>query len=330
MMVSIRNSLSELEKCHQDRILTLDSYVAAIKNVSQYTIEVDPQLAAKQKGYLDELSCVVAGGSSDALLESQSTLRGLLRDYRDKVSAFLSNLREELAGTTRALEEILDSLSQTDGEHEVRLRAALKSIRQFAAAADATAGRDILVSAAGAIEDSLEQMRKQHQLAVAQFQVEIRMLHKRIDALEAASSIDQLTRLFNRAEIEQRIRAATEPYCLLAVRVNGFRLAEVRFNVDAAAELAAAFAKRFRNSLPPTAAIGRWANEEFVALLPMNKSDAIALAKWVSEHLSGAYSCIQSGKSVRPTLQLTTAVVDSSDSAPDHVLERVSAFLPGQ
>ncbi len=329
-MISIRNSLSELEKCHQERLQAVDTYVAAIKNVAQYTIEVDKPLADHQKSYLEALASTVATGDAGVLFESQSTLRGLLRDYRDRVSAFLSSLREELAGTTRALEEILDSMSQADGDHDVRLREALKSIRQAAGSPDIAGCRDILHAAAGTIEDSVEQIRKQHQLAVSQFQVEIRMLHKRIDALEAASSIDQLTKLYNRGEMEQRIHATPAGYSLLLVRATGFRLAEVHFNEDVATQLTGAFAKRFRNCLPPTAAIARWGSEEFVALLPIKKSEAMALAKWVSEQLSGPYSCLQGGKTVRPALQLTVAVVDSSESTPDRVLERVSAFLPGQ
>ncbi len=328
-MVSIRNSLSDLEKCHQERALALDAYVAAIQNTAQYSIEVDKHLLERQRAYLTALADLVAGGDSNALFESQSTLRGLLRDYRDKSSAFLGNLREELAGTTRALEEILDSLAQSDGNHEVRLRAALKSLRDLAAAPEGFAMRDRLHAAAGDIDESIDEFRKQHQLAVAQFQVEIRMLHKRIDALEAASSVDQLTRLFNRGEMEHRIRAASPGYCLLLVRVAGFRKAEVQFSDDVAAELAGAFAKRLRNSLPPTATLGRWAKEEFIALIPTVKSEAIASAKWISEHLSGAYSCLQGGKPARPNLQLTVAVVDSADSAPDRILERMSAFLSG-
>ncbi len=330
-MISIRNSLSELEKCHKDRLLVLDSYVAAIQNVAHYTIEVDRQCANKHKSYLEALAGSVATGENEALHASQATLRGLLRDYRDKTSAFLGNLREELAGTTRALEEILDSLSQTDGDQEVRLRNAVKAVRQIAGSPGGAAIRDALQEAAQTIEESVEQIRKQHQLALAQFQGEIRMLHKRIDALEAAASVDQLTKLYNRGEMEQRIRATPVGYCLLLVRVNGFRLAEVHFSQDVAAELAGAFAKRFRNCLPTTAVVGRWAREEFIALIPIHKSEAIALAKWMSEQLAGPYSCLHGGKTVRPTLQLTVAVVDSTESnTPERVLERVSAFLPGE
>lgn len=320
--------MSELEKCHQERDLAVDCYSGAIRNLAHYTIELDSQITGPQRKYLNGLADEVAAGGLRTLIDSQATLRALLRDFRDKASEFLSGMREELSGTARALEEILDSLAQTDGDHETRLRGALGRLREVAASPEGAAVRALIVSAAGNIEQSLEDIRKQHQFAIAQFQVEIRMLHKRIDALEVASSIDQLTRLFNRREMEARIRSATAEYCLLLARVSGFRLAEVHFSQEVAAELAGAFAKRLRNSLPPTATIGRWSREEFIAVAAMPKSEAMTLAKWMSEHLSGPYACLQDGKGVRPAIQLTVAVVDSTGSTPARMLERVLEFFP--
>ena len=37
----------------------------------------------------------------------------------------------------------------------------------------------------------------------------------------------------------------------------------------------------------------------------------MASGKWITEHLSGAYACMKSGKTVRPTLQLTVGIVDT-------------------
>ena len=80
--------------------------------------------------------------------------------------------------------------------------------------------------------------------------------------------------------------------CLLLVRASGFRQAERQFNREVAAELAAAFSKRLRNSLPPSATIGRWSEEGFIAMLSVEKAEAMASAKWVADHLAGAYACL--------------------------------------
>src|SRR5260370_13300796 len=129
-MISIRNSVAELERCHQERDVAVDCYLNAIRNIGHYTIDLDPEISGPQKTHLNSLADEVAPGTSEVLQESRATLRSLLRDYRDKAAQYLNTLREELVGTARALEEILDSFSQSDGDHEARIRTALRAFRE--------------------------------------------------------------------------------------------------------------------------------------------------------------------------------------------------------
>jgi GGDEF domain-containing protein len=190
---------------------------------------------------------------------------------------------------------------------------------------------NLLRCAATNIEQSVEQLRKQHQVTVSQFQIEIRMLHKRIDTLELAAAVDDLTRLLNRAEMEKRILAATPgQFCLLLVTARGLRRAELQFGLPAAEELAGAFAKRLRSSLPPHAVIARWGAEEIVAMVRVSRAEALASGKWMTEHLSGPYACLNGGKTVRPALQLNVGVVDTvADDSVTDVLNKVGVFLTG-
>jgi GGDEF domain-containing protein len=328
-MISIQNSLNDLERSNEARDMLLDCYVLAIKNVAHYAIELDDEITAPHRKYLTALAGEVASAQPEALEESRATLRGLLRDYRDKAAQYLGALRDELTGTARALQEILNSLAQTDSDHEVRLRTTLGRLREISNSPDGSAVRAAILAAADSIEKSLEQIRQQHQFTVSQFLVEIRMLHKRIDLLETAASLDDLTKLFKRDEIERQIYSASgDKLSLLLVRVSGFRQAERQFNREVAAELAAAFGKRLRNSLPPSAAIGRWNEEGFVAMLSVEKPEAMASAKWVAEHLSGAYACLQKGKTVHPAIHVTVAVVDNQPGdPPERTLKRIRDFM---
>ncbi|HLK63842.1 MAG TPA: GGDEF domain-containing protein [Bryobacteraceae bacterium] len=328
-MVSIRDSMTVLEQCHRERDVAMDCYVGAIRGMAHYTIELEPGNTEAQRKYLNALADEASAGRVDVLDESRATLRSLLRDYRDKAAQYVNGLRQELEGLSHALEQILSSLSQTDGEHEARVHAALGRIRAIATSPQGAALSAVLVPAVNDVASSLEEIRKQHQLTVSQLQVEMGVLHKRIDALEAAASMDQLTELYNRREMEERIRLASGAYCLLLARVNGFRLAEVHFRPEVAAELTAAFTKRLRNILPPSAVIARWGNEEFIAMLTIPSSEVKTIAKTIAEQLSGAYACLLAGKTVRPNLQLNVAVVDSEGATSDRILRRVKAFLSG-
>jgi GGDEF domain-containing protein len=329
-MISIRNSVTELENCHQEREVALECYLTAIRNVAAYAIELDEQTSATHRQYLSSLADDVGSGTQAVLVDSRATFRGLLREYRDKAAEYVNGLREELSGTARALEEILDSLSQSDGDYETKVRSAISRLREVANSPEGKAVRALVESAAGAIEQSVDQIRKQHQLTVSQMQVEIRMLHKRIDVMEKAASLDLLTQLYNRQEIEGRIRGASPGTCLLLTKATGIRAAEAHYLEGVASELTAAFTKRLRNCLPPTTVIGRWSREEFVAVLNMSKREATSTARWITEHLTGPYACLLNGKTVRPSLQVNVAVVENEGNTPDRLMERVKAFLTGE
>jgi len=188
--------------------------------------------------------------------------------------------------------------------------------------------RETVLAAATTIESSLEQLRKQHKLAVSQFLIEIRMLHTRIDLLESAASIDKLTQLFTRQEIEERIKSApgSKP-SLLLLKAGGLRTAEAQFGRPVAEELAGAFSRRLRNSLPPSSVLGRWSEEEFLAMLDVDQPEATALAKRISETLAGTYTCLKSGKTVRPLIHLRVGVIDPGADDAERVLQRIDEFL---
>jgi GGDEF domain-containing protein len=329
--MTLSTNLNPIEQANQLRDDLMDCYLNAIKNCANYALDLEDELTGNHRRYLRTLADEVAAGGSATVLETRASLRNLLRDYRDKGAKYLSNLRDELSGTARALEEILESLGQSGGEHEARLRGTVKGLRDLAIAPDSGAMGQAVRHAAASIEDSVDQMRKQHQVTVSQFQIEIRMLHQRIDALESAASIDELTRFYNREETVERIKSASPgEYCLLLVSARGLRRAEVQYGPPIAEELTGAFAKRLRNCLPAHAVLGRWGTEELVAMVQMKKSEAMTSGKWITEHLSGTYACLQSGKTVRPALHLNVGVVETiAGEAPEKVLDRIAMFLTG-
>jgi GGDEF domain-containing protein len=327
-MISILNSVTELDRAHELRTVLLDSYLQAIKAAAHYSIELDDEITKPHRRYLEDLADGVAAGQTEVLIESRATFRALLRDYRDKAAQYVQQLRDELAGMSCALQETLESLAQSDGNHETRLRKTVRGLRENPESVDVSALRSKMREAADSIETSMEQIRKEHQLTVSQFLVEIRMLHTRIDALEAAAAVDVMTGVFNRAEMEESIRSATAGgYHLLLFQVRGLRHASVRFGVHAGEELAGAFAKRLKNSLPQNARLGRWSTEEFIALVPVPRDRATA---WVTDHLSGTYTCLQGGKTVRPALQVKVGIAESVALEPaERTFERVRQFLTG-
>ena len=328
-MISLLKPMNDLDRCQRAHDLALDCYLAAIRNIAHYAVELEPEITTLHRKYLDDLAAQVSTGTSDALNESRATVRGLLREYRDQTSRYLNGLRQELSDSVTALERTLEALAQCDGDHGVQLRNAVARLRAIPVAAG-SAAREAVFAAAATIENSLEDVKKQHQLTVAQFVIEIGILHKRIDALESAASTDRLTQLFNREEMETRISAAwPAKISVLLLKTGGLRAAETRFGRDVAEELAGAFAKRLHNSLPSTAVIGRWGEEAFLTILQADQRETAALARRISESLAGAYACLKAGKTVHPVIHLLVGVVDPGSDGAEKVLQRVAEFLNG-
>jgi hypothetical protein len=83
----------------------------------------------------------------------------LLRDYHDRAAQSLNGLRNELSSTAQALREMVEGLSQCDGEHHDKLRSALARLRDVAGSPEGRLVRTGVRAVADNIEQSLEQMR---------------------------------------------------------------------------------------------------------------------------------------------------------------------------
>jgi len=55
-MISIRNSVAELERCYKERDVAVDCYLTAIRNVAHYTIELTPEISEPQRIHLGALA----------------------------------------------------------------------------------------------------------------------------------------------------------------------------------------------------------------------------------------------------------------------------------
>ncbi len=60
-------------------------------------------------------------------------------------------------------------------------------------------------------------------------------------------------------------------------------------------------------------------------MLTAQKAEALASGKWITENLSGPYSCLKDGKAIRPTLQLTVGVVDTAARETPNASSNASA-----
>jgi len=328
-MISNQSSLAEVDSCHRLREAVLDCYVTAIRNIAHYAVELDAATTAPHRRYLSALAVEVADGRPDALAESRATLRGLLREYRDRASEYLNGLRSQLSATAQALQDTVEALSQSDGDHTAAVRTALGRLREAAKSPEGSAVGAVVSAAADSIEQSLEHIRKQHQFTISQFQTEIRLLHSRIESLETAAALDQATRLANRSSISEYIRSLQpRGVSILLLKASGLLQAKAKFGLAVADDLAATLARRLRNSLPKEAVLGRWHENAFLAILAAGKPEGAAQPKQIADHLSTPYACMRDGKVLRIPMTVTAELLPVAAEDPaDRILDRIDETL---
>jgi len=269
-VVSIHKHITELEVAHRLGKLSREGYIAAIRSAAQYAVELDSGITQPFRGRLQNLAAGVEASDS-ALAESGPRFRAELRDYRDRAKSYIDRLREDLALQAASLQKVYESMASGDGDHERRLGHTLKLLRELAAAREAEKVRAQITKAADSLEESLQELKRQQQVTIAQFLVEIQMLHQRIEKLEFSATNDRVTRLLNREEFEARVAsavAARSEFFLLLLRIRSLPQIKRQLGGAITDELLAAFAKRLRSCIKPDDPAGRWGENEFAILLP--------------------------------------------------------------
>jgi len=290
----------------------IDYYRAALGDLSHYAIELEEEVTADYRRALARLAAQAETVTPEAAPD-------VLRDYRGKAAAYVNRLGEELTIATRRLQQILDSLADADGDYEGRVRNALARLREAAQSPAAGEIGGPLLETSAVIQEGLDAIRERHEAAVLQLMTEIQTLHQRIDQLESQSSFDLLTALLTRAEMQRRIgELPPEAPRLALLSLTGLQLAEARFGSQVRAQMTAAFLKRLGRFLPAGTVVGRWAEEEFMAILAASQEAAGRVQYALNEQLSGAYACLLDGKPVRPALQVRATVL-RANQVPENV-----------
>ncbi len=329
-MIWIRESSTPPSRPTEEPGVALECYLAAIQNIAHYAVELDAEITGPYVKYLAGLAAEVQAAPSQALPESRSTLRGLLRDYRDKAAQFLGRLRQQLESTAKALQETVEALAQSDGDHSTRLRDTLKEVRAAAATPEGAPLRTILTAAVDSIEGDLAQMRREQQFTMAQLQTEVRILHRRVESLQNAAAMDQASKFSSRRSIEEYIESLPPAgFMVLILKSHGLAQARAKYGASIADELVATFARRMRNCVPRDAVVGRWNEQDFLAVLPVFQGKGRADLQAVSDHLSMPYACMMAGKVVRISLEVSVEVLPAAEGPPETMLRCVEKAFGG-
>jgi GGDEF domain-containing protein len=86
---------------------------------------------------------------------------------------------------------------------------------------------------------------------------------------------------------------------------------------------------RFAALTGDDAVIGRWSQDQFVAVLDTPAGRAIAMSAEASTKLSGSYAVQENGQSQKVSVQVTAGVIDRAAGAPPETFQQKLEQLAG-
>ncbi len=316
-MISILKTGSEMERLEKFKNVALECYGLAIASTEQNVIEVDQEQASLFRAELQALANKLGEATTpEQVRKIQDLFREDLREYRDGTHEQIRQLRKEMDAALSALEEFAGDTAARGDDHEKELKQALKSLEAAAFSSRFEEIRAAIRAASADILSSFEQMRAQNQFAVAQLKDEIRLLHQRIQAGRRSAAPPSET--WNRQEIDHRIDELLKQntsFCLVLIVLKNLKPLTSRYSGAAVEDALQGLQVRLREALGGASVLGRWTANQFVAILNVSPSAAMAASRDAARKLVEPYSLTHNGVPSTLVFQVASGVVDHQAGA---------------
>ena len=311
-MISLFKTGHEMGRLENFKKVALECYGLAIASTEQNVIEVDHEQAALFRGELQVLINQLGAATSPEQLQNIQDLFGdELREYRDSTHEQLRQLRKEMHAAVSALDEFAGNAVTRGDDHEKELKRALKNLEAAAFSGRFEEIRAAIRIASADILSSFEQMRAKNQLAVAQLKDEIRLLHQRIQA--GCRSAAAVSETWNRQDIDRQIDEMLKQntsFCLVLIVLKNLKPLTSRYSAGAVEDALQALQVRLRDTLGAESMLGRWTANQFVAILNVSPSSAMAASRDAAQKLAEPYSFTHNGIPSTLVFQVAAGVVD--------------------
>jgi GGDEF domain-containing protein len=314
VLISLWKTATDLDRLGELLRVTAESYALAITATAQYAVEIEHSQAEEFREHLQVLAKTLrAATKTDDVRIVEASFRGELRDYRDLSQRQLTKLRQEVGAAAAAVHALAENVAANGSDHEKELELELCKLDRAARLDDPNAVRDSIFAAISSIASSLDQMRRANRLVVAQLQNEIRLLHQAMQSERQSLFTDRASGAWNRQKLTGRIEELLqrdEPFCVLMIALRNFKRLDGRYSRTVVENVLSALVSRFHSILGPESPIGRWSEDQFAAILPMQPANAMALSREVTQKLSGNYSVQENGLAQSIAIQVTAGIAE--------------------
>lgn len=302
--------------------VAVDSYLSALAGIASVVSSVFPDIGAEHARKLIRLRNRLAFDADvPGLIESRETVINELSTFAEKARSVYASRTEAVQKSLTLLSELKDLLAPQTNEN-------FKILAGLCGRVEALGGQ----SEAAELRSAIEALAKQREAVVIGLQNQVRVLEIRLKATDLLASIDPLTGVGNRSELEHQIAArlkVNKEFCLLLFDVDNFHTAIQKHGNACGDELLKQVAARLSNQIRTRDFVCRWSGDEFVVIMECDLDNAARRCKQIAQWLSGPYRVKVEGQELRVDLQITSDVLQRRPSDEVHdLLIRIGDLQP--
>lgn len=250
--------------------LSPETYGATLKAVGESAAQCCPatgdalqaELAAALKPLKIDPSEKTAKAAQKQVLKALRFWGEQTEIYFQRMAGEVKEILSELAGTA-------DFIGKRDHRYARQFHEISSHLESIAKLDDLSRVRSSLMHHAGELRGCVERMSKEGADSIAHLQTSLSAYRLRLEKAEELASLDPLTGLFNRREVEARIARRVdsgEPFCLVVIDIDRFKAINDVHGHLAGDEALRQIAKELRLVSRENDIIGRWGGDEFVMI----------------------------------------------------------------
>jgi len=328
-MISIQSEIRTAEGLQTLLRAVCDNYRAAIEDSSQYAVEIDSSITPAHREALRKTAQRISAediGAAQTLPSLRSTVRNILRDYKERAEQYLTDLRGRLEEHTAALQTVLGALAADSDDQERKLHREMERLGEVAAIDNLIELRARVLELKRSMEACVAEIEKHNRITLAELTSEIRALQKQVDSLTLpASKASTAFGLRERVEAEM---TAGNAFLLLFVRVRNLESLRSRFGPELTGRVVQCALKRLANLPARDIAVGCWQEGILCALVPNCEGSAVDLAREANNRLAGKYVFTQLDRVIEIAAQIVTVTMDRPrDDTPERTAARIKDTL---
>jgi GGDEF domain-containing protein len=311
-----------------------NAYLETLLLLGRCTAEVCPPIGSGVQETLLRLRRRLAfDPQTQAITDAQAVVDNTVRDFSRRAKEHIDTRALEASHLFSLTNRTADLLAARDRSYLELLREVTRKMQFISTCEDPGEVRRNCDRVAIALTQLTETFQDDSAIALAQLRRELSAWDQRRKDTDEFTSLDPVTGLFSRAEIEHRIRQALvsgRQFCILKLGVHEFSGLAEAHGIEGIHLMMKAAADKLNDQIRPRDVVGQWDDHTFLLLFfncPIEKAES--RAQQISAWLSGDYRLMIEAQVVHADVQLTAAATETQPGESEaEFVARAEALSP--